>query len=118
MSNPLIMWPFGSESPSRLAPASAANVELAIRDRLTIVDYAPAAATTMTLDIDAETPDGALLVINVDQGGTGRNVTLSTGFVGDSLTGVANDKDTILAIYNKAAGTFRVVSKYKTVDAA
>lgn len=114
-----ILWPFGDAAPNRVAPAYAATIEVEVFDRLTIIDMPTlTGAPTLDLDIDAETPDGALLVINVDQGATGRNVTLGTGFVGDDLVGVANDKDTIIAQYSSSDGTFRVISIYKTVNAA
>lgn len=113
-----LLWPYGKTAPDRQALAIDGNKTISVFDRLTVVDGTITAAATLVLSISAETPDGALLVLNLDQDATGRNITLGTGFVGNGVTGVANDKDTVLAIYNKSAGTFRVVSQYKTIDAA
>lgn len=118
MSDERILAPFGA--PDRQAPAFADPLALTVYDRLTIIDLAVTATVTINLTVDAETPDGAMLIINVDQDATGRDVTLGTGFLAGStgITGIADDKDSILAIYDASAGTFRVVSIHKTVDAA
>ena len=113
-----IQYPDGAVT--RLAPADAAAITTeAIWNRKTVIDM-PAAGqhTTLNLTIDAELEDGAELVVNMDQGATPYNLVPGTNIVGDGITGVANDKDTILLQYKKTAGTFRVVSVFKTEDAA
>jgi hypothetical protein len=112
LSEKLLQWPDGPLD--RQAPASAAAVELAVWNKKTVVDYSPAVATAMTAVPSAELNDGAELIINVDQDATGRSITLGAGFEGTGITGNANDKDSIICSYDKAAGVFRVLSVYKT----
>ena len=116
-SNNKILWPYGpADQP---APAFAAVISIDVFDNRTIVDMPPlTGACTVDLVISGEIRNGAEIFLNVDQDAAGRNVTLGDGFLGDNLVGVANDKDTIHAIYNEADGAFRVVSNHKTVDAA
>ena len=105
--------------PDQQSPQFAAVITLAVYDNLTIVEMPGLTAnTTINLTIDPEIRPGARLLINVDQDATGRNVAFGTGLIGDGLTGVANDKDTIEAVYNKADGAFRVTNIHKTTDAA
>lgn len=115
LSEKRLMWPEGNIT--RLAPASAAVYALAIFNSKTIVDLNPTEAGTIDLTIDAECPDGAELIVNVNQDGVGRAISMGTGIEGDNLAGVANDKDTLILVYNKDAATFRVASNYKTVNA-
>ena len=117
-NNQRILWPEGIIT--RLALVYAAVITtVAIWNRKTVIDMPVLTGdATLNLTIDAELEDGAELIINVDQDATGRDVILGTGIEGDDLTGVANDKDTILLQYNKSAGVFRVVSIFKTVDGA
>lgn len=115
-----LLWPFGDANPTFLAPDDAAAIELEIFDRLTYAKLTdPAAAVTITLDISEETPDGSLLIIDVEQAGTGRNITLSsTYFVGTGITGVADDRDVLICFYNKTLGKFIVIARTKIIDAA
>lgn len=116
-NNKRILWPAGA--PDHQTPDYAATIELAIYDNLTIVDMPTlTGAPTVNLTADAELRNGAQVIINVDQDGTGRNVTWGSSVEGDDLSGVANDKDTVVMVYNKTAGNFRIVSNHKTVDAA
>ncbi len=75
------------------------------------------AATTINMAAGSELAIGAEITIDVVQGGTGRNVVLGTGIVGDDLTGVANDRDVLILKY-VATDTWVCVSNYKTVNAA
>lgn len=112
-----VLYPFGA--PDRQAPTFAATIALAIYDRMTVVDLdTDTQNATINLTIDEETPDGALLIVNVNQDGTGYDVAFGTGMVGDTLAGVADDKDSVIFQYSKSAGTFRKISQVKTVDAA
>ncbi len=104
--------------PTRQAPASSDTYALEIWNRLTLVELNPQEAGTINLTIDAECPDGAQIIVDVNQDATGRAITMGSGIEGDDLGGVANDKVTIVMVYNKTAGNFRVVSIYNTVDAA
>lgn len=117
--NQRIKYPFGEatvindlQDLDTLAPA-------AIWNNLTIIKV-PALGqnATLNLTLDSELEDGALLKIDMNQGATGRNLTLGTGFVGSGITGVANDKDTIEAVYDSVEAAFRVSSNFKSVDAA
>lgn len=116
-NNKRILWPTGEATVVTAADAAVIAVEAF--NNLTIVNVpALSQAATINVTVDPEIREGAKLIINVDQGATGRNVTMGTGIVGDDLTGVANDKDTITAVYNSADGAFRITGNHKTVDAA
>jgi len=74
-------------------------------------------ATTLNLSVGDELEAGARLVLEVVQGGTGRNVTLGDNMEAPNLTGVASDVDNIELIYD--GSDFRALSGwYKIVDAA
>ena len=75
------------------------------------------AATTINLTAGTEISIGATLTIDIVQGGTGYNLVLGTGIVGDDLVGVANDRDVVVLKYT-AVDTWVVVSNTKIVDAA
>lgn len=114
-----IKWPFGDAAPTVETPAFAANIAIEVADTLTIIDLPVlTGATQLDLSTHSELPNGALVVVNVDQDATPRNVAMGNNIEGDDLVGVANDKDSLILIYRKSAGSFRVISKYKTVDAA
>lgn len=112
--NGKILWPFGAADV--LNPADAANIEVSVSNNLTIINI-PAMGGNRTLDIDAdpELRPGALLMVNVDQGATARNLALGTGLLGQELTGVINDKDTLTFVWDGAV--FRQVALVKNVDA-
>ncbi len=114
-----IKWPFAAAD-YQLANASTGTLTPSIKSSKTILKYtAPAGALTLNLDIDSEVKAGAELIIYVDQGATGRNVALGTGFDTEApdLTGVANDSDVISLVYDGTA--FLATSTWlKVVDAA
>lgn len=114
-----IKWPLG-EADYQLANAATGTVTPSIKNTKTILKYtAPAGAVTINLDIDTEVKAGSELIIYVDQGATGRNFTLGTGFDTEApdLTGVSNDSDVISLVYDGAA--FLAKSTWlKVVDAA
>lgn len=79
------------------------------------------AVTGLILDADEELPDGARVLIDITQGGTGRSVTLNATYaVAPALTGVANDRDVLELEYNSTTGTFTALAAAwsKIVDAA
>ena len=117
LSKKRIQWPEGKVT--RLTPDYAANIDLDIWNRKTVVDM-PALAGAVALNFlpDAELEDGAEVVVNVDQGAAGYNVNFGANIIGDALVGDANDKDTLVFQYSESSGKFRLVSKNKTVSAA
>lgn len=110
-----ILWPFGEADV--LSPAYAASVAIEIDNNMTII-VAPALTGAIEFDLSAhaELRPGAIVVINVDQGATGRDVTFGSEVVGAGITGVANDKDTVTLQWT--GSKFRVISNIKIVDAA
>lgn len=114
-----IQWPYAAAD-YQLANASTGTLTPVISSSKTILKYtAPAGALTLNLDIDDNVKAGDELTIYVDQGATGRNVTLGTGFDSEApdLTGVANDSDVINLVFDGTA--FLAKSTWlKVVDAA
>ncbi len=110
-----VKFPFGEASSS--APAHAATHNIDITNQLTVLKFTSlAAAITINLLPSSELEVGAEVLIDVVQGGTGRNVTLGDNVVAPDLTGVANDRDTIRLMWN---GTEFIGGAWdKVVDAA
>ena len=110
-----VLWPFGAADV--VSPVFAVNISVDVENTLTIVKMPVlTAATNIDLVIDSEIRVGAMLIVQADQGATGRNVAFGTNIIGDDLVGVANDKDTVTMVYD--GSMFRITSKEKTVDAA
>ena len=111
----IIKWPFGYAT--KLAPAAAATHDIEIENNKTFISLTGLAqATTVNLTADVELEAGAEVIIDVVQGGTGRNVTLGDNIVAPDLTGVANDRDKITLVWNGTAGVGG--SWDKVIDAA
>lgn len=113
-----IKAPFGNPDFQSIDAPTAAGQAIAINSNDTYIKVTGlTGATTLTLTINPDLKPGARLVLDVIQGSTGRNVTLSTGMTAPALTGVASDNDIIEMIYDGT--TFRALSAwYKVVDAA
>lgn len=100
----------------------AATYSVAINNTLTKVKRTGGlgqAVTSLQLVANKDLMDGSLVIIDITQGATGRNVTLGTNCVGPALTGVANDRDTITLQYDKAADKFTATTVWQKIfDAA
>lgn len=108
-------YPFGKAT--ELAPAHQANHAITIENSLTIIKLAGmTSATDVDLTAGADLEDGAEVIIDATQNGTGRNVTLGDNIVAPDLVGVANDRDTIRLKYY--GGEFVGGAWSKVVDAA
>lgn len=98
MSKENILWPFGA--PDHHTPDYAANVTVAVADRLTIVE--PAILTgnmQIDLDIDPEVPKGALLLVKIKTTTT-EQTTFGAGIEAPVLAGVAGKTKTQLFVYD------------------
>lgn len=110
-----IKYPFGAADAVVLE--DAASVDLEITNQLTLVTVdTMSQAITVNATAGDTLEEGAEVIFAIDQGATGQNLVLGTGFEGTGITGVANDKDTLVCRY--IGGVFRVISNIKTVDAA
>ena len=110
-----LLWPFGAAD--KLTPADAATIEITPKNRMTVVEM-PALSQNTTVDVALEGDEkvGDILIISADQGGTGYNIILGNNLVGQNLTGVSNDKDTLTFVFDGTA--FRQISNVKNEDAA
>lgn len=115
-----INFPFGKADVVDLGDAATYSVD--INNTLTIVKRTGGlgqAVTSLQLVANKDLMDGSTVIIDIAQGGTGRNVTLGTNCTGPALTGVANDRDVITLTYDAAAAKFVARSVWqKIVDAA
>ncbi|MEM9338725.1 MAG: hypothetical protein AAGA66_08365 [Bacteroidota bacterium] len=115
ISEKRILWPEGEAD--RITPEFGEFISFLVWNALTIVDMPGLTGDTeLSIVIDRECPDGATLIINIDQDATARDVAFGNGLVSDDLVGVANDKDTLTFVYNKPKGEFRLTSNQKTVS--
>lgn len=96
-----VRWPFGAAYVDAAPDLSSA---ITVDNTKTILDISINAASTLNLTIPDELEAGAELTVKVSQDGTGRNLTLGTGFNADApdLTGVANDVDVAEYIFDGA----------------
>lgn len=94
----VVRYPMGPAT--KLAPAHAAVHNITIDNTTFLKLTGLAAAITINLAADAGLEPGTEVHIDVVQGATGRNVTPGTGMVAMPLTGVANDRDTLLLKWN------------------
>lgn len=102
------------------SPASAAAYSLPVANTNTIIQLAPAVAGTLDLLPSSELKAGSKVMVDVDQGATGRNITFgSTGstIVAPNLTGVANDRDVIELVWT-GSEFVALGAWFKVVDAA
>lgn len=103
-----LRFPFG--------PATVQDVAAAASVALTITNggltYARlgslTAATTITATVQADTPQGAELIVELPCGATARDTTFGTGFTGAVVTGVANK--TKVAVFKYIGTSFVQVS--------
>lgn len=110
----VVRYPMGPVT--KLAPAHAVTHDITIENTTFLKLTGLAAAITVNLAAADGLEPGTEVHIDVVQGGTGRNVTLGTNIVAMDLTGVANDRDTILLKWN---GTEFIGGAWaKVVDAA
>jgi len=118
ISDKSVSWPDGEID--RQVPVQDGDTgayALQVWNTKTIVDLSPTQDAQVNLTIDAELRDGSELILNINQDAVGRAVSFDSNIEGDNLAGAANDRDTVYLVYNKDAGTFRIVSNHKTVDA-
>lgn len=114
-----IKYPFGAAEVEAVSGSGAKAIT--VKDNLTIIEAASlTGAATLNLTFETGLEKGAKMVIHVVQDGTGRNVTLGTGFAASApdLTGVANDEDIIELWYNGTAMVPLTAAWNKIVDAA
>lgn len=113
-----IKAPFGKPDYRTVDAPTAAGQDLAINSNDTVIKLTGmTGATTINAVADDQLEAGARLVVHAVQGGTGRNVTLGTGFTGPNLTGVANDEDLVEFVYD-GTNFVALSAWYKVVDAA
>lgn len=110
--------PTGDVSVRTINAPTAAGQTITVSNQLDIIKLTGlTGATTLNFVAGSLLENGAKVVLDVVQGATGRDVILGTGVVGPTLTGVADDRDTIELVYN---GTeFIAINAWvKIVDAA
>lgn len=114
-----VKFPFGAASNQSNAGSGA--VAISIDNTFTYLTIAPAGAiTALNLTLDSELPVGSVLFIEVNQGGSGADVTPGTGFDASAptLTGVANDTDVLELVFNGSAFVPKTAAWNKIVNAA
>ena len=105
-----IKYPFGPASLVELGDAATHNVT--IENTLTVVKRTGGfgqAVTGLSLTASKDLLDGSEVIVDISQGGTGRNVTFGSvgnAIVAPVLTGVASDRDQITLRYDKAENKF------------
>lgn len=115
-----INFPFGKATLETLGDAATYSVD--INNTLTVLKRTGGlgqAVTSLQLVANKDLPDGAMVIIDIAQGATGRNVTLGSNCTAPALTGVASDRDVITLTYDAAAAKFVARTVWqKIVDAA
>lgn len=118
MSN--ISFPFGNAE--EVVITDAATSTITIEDALTIVSAGPIgqAITALSLAVVDRLPIGSKVVIDIQQGATGRNVAFGSAgetIVAPDLTGVDLDRDIIELVWT-GSDFVALGAWYKVVDAA
>jgi hypothetical protein len=110
-------FPFGAAA-TEAVTGTGGSVE--VEDHLTIITLSSlTGAATLNCTAGDTLTVGAMVIVKVVQGATGRNVTMGTLFdssVAD-LTGVANDTDIITCFYD-GTSLVGITDWVKIVDAA
>lgn len=97
MNNP--KYPFGLASVLAIAPAAV--MALSVDNTETIADLGTlGAAGTLNLTIDSELKPGARLTVVAKSDGTARDLTLGTGFTGNTIAGTINKTKVVSFLYN------------------
>lgn len=97
-----VLWPVGAATHEK--PAYAATIAIEAWNRLTIVE--PATLTgnaTMNVDIDPETPKGAMLIVKVKATANSNDITFGTGIDAPNLVGAAGKTKTQTFVYDGVA---------------
>lgn len=114
-----ILWPDGKADALTIDAPEAAGHEVSIENTMNFITVTGlTAATTLNFVVAPEINAGAIVKLKVVQGGTGRNVTMGTGVKSPNLTGVANDVDQILMIYDGVELVAMGDAWYKSTNAA
>ena len=118
MSN--VKFPFGDAK--QVTITDAATSTITIEDSLTLVSAGTIsqAITALSLTAGADLNIGSLVMFDVQQGGTGRNITFGSAgdtIIGAVLTGVANDRDVIELVWNGTDFAAKTIAWAKIVDA-
>lgn len=92
MTEARVKFPFGAQDYQ--APADAASITAAIWSTRTKIFMPAVQAMTLKLQADAELMDGSEVEVEIVQGGTARNITLSSAgastIIGANLIGAIN----------------------------
>lgn len=97
-----VLWPVGAVSHEK--PAYAATIAVEVFNRNTIIE--PAILTgdaTLNLDIDPETPKGALMTVKAKATNAGDDLTFGTGIDAPVLVGAAGKTKVQSFIYDGTA---------------
>jgi len=118
-----INWPFAAADSQDLTDSD--SVTLQINNAFTIVQSDTGdisqAITELNVDANDELPVGSILIILIEQGSTGRNVTMGDEFDtvhAPNLTGVANDKDLLVMYWTGTVWVAVTAAWQKILDAA
>lgn len=116
-----VRYPFGAADAKSVEDAATSTIDIV--DLFTIVDNANGlsqAVTALSIDNDQGLPAGATIMFDLLQGATGRNVTFGGAgntIVAPVLTGVANDRDVLVLVWNGTDWAAQTATWNKIVDA-
>lgn len=114
-------FPFGAADVQNVTDAATSTISIV--DTFTIVNNGNGlsqAVTALSIDAVGDVQIGAKIMFDLLQGATGRNVTF--GSAGDTivapvLTGVANDRDVLVLVWNGTDWAAETAAWNKIVDA-
>lgn len=115
-----VNFPFGAADQQTITDAATSTVTVTGSFTVLSAGTISQAITALSISAVDKLPIGSRLQIDIQQGGTGRNVSFGSAgdtIVAPNLTGVANDRDIIELVWN-GTDWVAVGAWFKVVDAA